>query len=152
MIPVSVLTFLTTQKMKDAQVLLKNKRHSAAIYLMGYALEYALKRKICSTLLFTSGFPEYRHELNGYITTLNSNPPIAANPITFTNVMEIKNHKLDKLLVYSGAEPRIKLAYFNEWSIVKDWNPENRYVRQRITNVKATAFINAANILLSQIV
>jgi hypothetical protein len=152
MVPISVFDYLITQKTNDAIVLLKNRRHVSAVYLMGYALEYTLKKKICATLMFSSGFPEKKHELVAYITALNANPAIATNPITFTDIKEIKNHNLNKLLIYSGAEPRIKRNYLAEWSHVASWNPENRYQRQRISNVKATLFIASSRKLMKQII
>ena len=115
---------------------------------MGYALEYTLKKKICATLMFSGGFPEKKHELLAYIAALNANPAIITNPITFTDIKEIKNHNLNKLLIYSGAEPRIKLNYLTEWSHVALWNPENRYERQRISKVKATQFMASTKALM----
>jgi hypothetical protein len=145
MVSTAVLTYLIGQKKKDAKVLLKNGRHAAAVYLMGYVLEYALKRKICSTLMFTHGFPESGAELHTYITALNANPAIVVNPVTFTDIREIRNHDLNKLLVYSGAELRVKSNFFSDWSNVASWNPENRYVRQHFSKVKAAQFIRSAN-------
>jgi hypothetical protein len=58
MIPVATFQTLITQKTKDAQALLLNNRNASSIYLMGYAVEFALKRKICNTLGFIHGFHE----------------------------------------------------------------------------------------------
>ena len=43
-------------RLKDAEVLLGAKRYDGASYLCGYALEVALKAKICETLKWKS-FP-----------------------------------------------------------------------------------------------
>lgn len=151
MIPIKVLDYLISQRIKDAEVLLKAKRHSTAIYIMGYAVEYVLKKKICSTLSFTSGFPENRIELGHYITALSSSPAFVVSPISFTNINEIKSHDLNKLLVYSGAEPRIKALFLTEWADIAFWDPKQRYVRQRFTTVNARQFVKAAKKIIKEI-
>lgn len=109
--------------MKDAEILSPNKRYQASIYLAGYAVEIALKYKICKTLQFNNGFPENRAELTAYLNQINQNNP---NPLTL-NISEIKHHKLPKLLFYSGAEFRIKNNFQTEWAIINGWDPEHRY-------------------------
>jgi len=61
--PLDNLKYLSAQKVKDAQVLFRHGRNNGAIYLMGYALEFSLKRKIIQTFGFAQGFPEKRSEL-----------------------------------------------------------------------------------------
>ena len=43
-------------RLKDAQVLLRGNRFDGAIYLCGYAIELALKARICQTLKW-GGYP-----------------------------------------------------------------------------------------------
>ena len=49
MMLLETMDYLIAQRSRDALALNKVNRNSAAIYLMGYALELALKRKICNT-------------------------------------------------------------------------------------------------------
>lgn len=83
-----------------------NDRFDGAAYLCGYAVELALKARICITLNW-EGFPQTRSE--------------------FENYSSFKTHKLDVLLVLSGQEQRIKAEQFDEWSAVVPWDPEARY-------------------------
>lgn len=79
--------------------------YDAAHYLCGYAVELALKARICRTLNWTSYPPTSGHEK--YRSLLVHNP--------------------ETLLTFSGVESRIKPALATDWSVVKDWNPEQRY-------------------------
>ena len=81
-------------------------RTDGAGYVCGYAVELALKARICETLNW-AGFPENRHE--------------------FHNFASFRTHKLDVLLALSGQERRIKSDHFSEWSAVVSWDPETRY-------------------------
>jgi hypothetical protein len=72
----------------------------------GYAIEIALKTRICHTLKW-HGFPSTRKE--------------------FLDRRKFKTHSLDLLLTHSGVESKIKTGYLADWSIVKTWNPESRY-------------------------
>lgn len=87
-------------------MLLGANRADGAGYVCGYAVELALKARICETLNWP-GFPENRRE--------------------FENFASFRTHKLDVLLTLSGQERRIKSDYFSEWSAVVSWDPETRY-------------------------
>ena len=93
-------------RLKDAEVLLRAKRFDGASYLCGYAVEVALKAKICETLN-RKGFPSTNSE--------------------FKNYQSFKTHSLDVLLTFSGVEDKIKKRYLAEWSVVAEWDPEARY-------------------------
>ncbi|MBS1789482.1 MAG: HEPN domain-containing protein [Acidobacteria bacterium] len=84
-------------RLKDANVLFNAGRYDGAIYLCGYAVETALKARICSTLKWP-GFPSTRREFEGY--------------------QSFRTHDLEVLLHLSGAEEKIKTKHFVEWSIV----------------------------------
>ena len=150
MINLSVLKYLSSQKRKDAEGLYRLKRNNGAIYLMGYALEFSFKRKVCQTLGFNNGFPESNSELNFYtpqIALFNS----ISTSISLTQLRQIKNHNLDQLLIYSGAQTRITNSYWHEWLIVRCWNPENRYRVQRFTDGKTVKFMQASRLILQEI-
>lgn len=122
MILKNTLRELVDQKLKDADVLIANRRYSAAIYISGYALELALKLNICNIFKFTQGFPEDKVEFGVYQNKLKSQKHLAN---TITKIKDIKNHDLNKLLFYSGVEYQIKLNYLNEWDLVVSWDPGN---------------------------
>jgi HEPN domain-containing protein len=149
MIPVATFQHLITQKTKDAQTLLSNNRNSSAVYVMGYAVEFALKRKICSTLNFFNGFPETRAELAYYISHWNSVG--TPSPIPANQLKEIKNHDLEKLLTYSGAALTIKATLLDEWEAIVNWDPENRYVIQRVSKENAERFIKSAKKIIREL-
>jgi len=147
MIPVPTLKYLIANKVKDARVLLQNKRCPAAIYIAGYAIELALKNKICSTLRFSQGFPETRQELYNYLALINENNP---QPMAL-NLGDIRNHDLNRLLFYSGIELRIKENYFAEWATVSSWNPECRYKKTRVFCKRATVYLKAVVKIIKEI-
>jgi hypothetical protein len=150
MIDLRVLKYLASQKRKDAEVLFRLKRNNGAIYLMGYALEFSFKRKVCQTLGFNNGFPESSSELNLYTLQIAQFNSISST-ISLTQLRQIKNHDLNQLLIYSGAQTRIINSYLNEWLLVRNWSPENRYRIQRFTNEKTTSFMKASRLILKEI-
>lgn len=149
MIPVSTLRYLITQKTKDAGLLFSYNRNASSIYLMGYAVEYALKRKICATLNFFNGFPENNIELKNYLSYWTSTG--TPSPIPFNQIKEIRHHDLEKLLTYSGAEPTIRSLFLDEWEAIAFWNPENRYKIQRVSRGKAEIFIKSAKKIIREL-
>ncbi len=66
MIPKKILRELVNQKLKDAEVLTSNRRYSTAFYIAGYALEIALKLKVCRIFKFAQGFPEDKLDFSKY--------------------------------------------------------------------------------------
>ena len=92
--------------LRDATILLREKRYDGAYYLCGYAVELALKARICRTLRWT-GFAQTRAEFEGR--------------------QSLKTHDLEDLLQFTGVGARVKAKNFAEWSIVLNWNPEKRY-------------------------
>lgn len=93
-------------RLQDAEALISNHRYDGAVYLCGYAVEIALKARICKTLRW-QGFPSTNSE--------------------FQNYRSFQTHNLDVLLHLSGIEVRIKNSYFAEWSVIGNWDPDARY-------------------------
>src|SRR5438552_17828794 len=87
-------------RLKDAEVLLANRRYDSAVYLCGYAIELVLRARICQTLKW-SGFPETAKE--------------------FQPFQSLKTHSLVTLLSLSGQEQRITSSYLPAWSVVAPW-------------------------------
>jgi hypothetical protein len=148
MISKNALRELVAQRLKDADVLADNRRYASAVYMAGYALELALKLKICKIFRFVQGFPENKVEFFEYQNHVKSQLPLAG---TIIQIRDIRNHDLDKLLFYSGVEYQIKLKYLNEWGLAVSWNPEMRYKLQRVLKKEATDKINAMKTLIQHI-
>jgi hypothetical protein len=131
MIPKSELRKLARTRLKDAEVLFSSNRYDGAIYLCGYAIELALKARICRTLNWPE-FPETNAEFQGLQT--------------------FKTHNLDTLLRLSAIETKIKSKTLAEWSIVAAWEPELRYrIAGSATQIKANEMIQATRTLLGAI-
>lgn len=148
MIDKKILRTLIIQKLKDADVLVANNRYSCAIYIAGYALEIALKRKICKIFKFVNGFPENKSEFVLYQNNLKSQPLLAG---AITQIRDIKHHDLNKLLFYSGAEYKVKLTLLKEWTLVVTWNPEMRYSMNKIVKKHAIDNIAAIKIIVASL-
>ena len=111
-------------RIKDSEALFKARRYDGAICLCGYAVEMALKARICKTLRW-DGFPSTNKE--------------------FQDLISFRTHNLDVLLKLSGVEKKITENYFSEWSIVLKWNPETRYKQiGSATNQSARQMIDSA--------
>jgi len=106
MIARSDLTKIARARLRDAEVLYRSRRHDGAVYLCGYAVEIALKARICKTLSW-SGYPSTGGE--------------------FQNYQSFRTHNFDVLLRLSGAEEKVKTTLMTEWSAVAAWDPEARY-------------------------
>jgi len=98
MIKLRTLSYLASQNQKDSTALLNANRNSGAIYLMGYALEFSFKKKISQTPGFITGFPESAQEYNSYRTQIAAFNAIGTG-ISITQLREIKNHDLNKLII-----------------------------------------------------
>jgi hypothetical protein len=124
------LVAIIQARIDDADALHAAGRHDGAIYLCGYAVELALKRRICITLRW-SGFPSTNNE--------------------FKNYQSLNTHTLDILLALSGYERRVKKnpATLAAWSDVGSWDPEARYRPVgSATAADAQRIINSAKMLL----
>lgn len=93
-------------RLKDAQVLCDARRYDGAVYLAGYAVELALKARICTALQWKE-YPFTNREFQDY--------------------KSFKTHTYDVLLKLTGAESRIKARFMTEWSAVAMWEPAVRY-------------------------
>src|SRR5438093_6090533 len=125
MILVAELEHIARARLDDAKVLLTAGRFDGATYLCGYAVEVALKFRICLTL----NWPEF--------------------PSTGGNNRSFQTHELDVLLRLSGQEARIKDNHFALWNAVAVWKVESRYnVVGTAEQPDAATMIHAAEELL----
>jgi hypothetical protein len=120
MISTKELRDISQARLRDAEVLLQAKRFDGAFYLSGYAVELALKARICRTLKWPD-FPATQQEFKG--------------------LQSVKTHDLEVLLKFSGVEARIKTKHLQEWSPVVDWNPEKRYQAIGLSPQRATDMV-----------
>lgn len=131
MIPARELKRIAQARLKDSEVLNRARRYDGAVYLCGYAVETALKARICRTLKWP-GFPSTKAE--------------------FQTLQSFKTHALDVLLSLSGVEVKIKTRFLAEWSYVTRWDPEVRYKPiGTATRNDAVNMINSAKTLLRQL-
>ncbi len=148
MISIKTLRELIDQKLKDAEALINKKRYSTAIYILGYAIEVALKLKICKLLKFSQGFPENKTEFGIYQNNAKTQNLLYG---AIVQLKDIKHHDLNKLLFYSGVEYQIKLNYLAEWNLIVDWNPDMRYKIQKFLKKDALEKANATKLLIQNI-
>jgi HEPN domain-containing protein len=128
MIPRSDLKKIARARLRDAEVLYRSRRYDGAIYLCGYAVEIALKARICKTLSWLE-YPSTGGE--------------------FQNYQSFRTHNLHVLLRLAGVEERIKATLITEWSAVAAWDPETRYKPiGSATRQAAALMIASARILL----
>ena len=128
MIAVAELDAIAVARLDDAKALLAAGRIDGAAYLCGYAVELALKARICRTLNWTE-FPSTGGEFQSY--------------------KSFQTHDLEVLLRLSGQGPRVKRDHFRLWDRVSAWNVEWRYHRTGTTRqFDAAAMVEATVRLL----
>jgi HEPN domain-containing protein len=106
MVSIVELRRIARGRLRDADVLLEAGRYDGAIYLCGYAIETALKARICRTLKWP-GYPDTRREFEGF--------------------QSFRTHDFAALLRLSGIENKIKANHFTAWNTVLKWDPNVRY-------------------------
>jgi hypothetical protein len=147
MISKPVLKELVSIRMKDAKALYEKRRYNAAIYIAGYAIEVALKYKICKILVFSHGFTENKVEFQNY----HSSRSKKLLRQTVKSLQDIKTHDLSKLLFYSGVEYQIKSRLLNELLLTSAWSPELRYEYIIVRKTEASRTLSAVNAILKEI-
>lgn len=127
-IPTSTLRAVAAARLEDARHLLAGARFDGAAYLCGYAVELALKARVCDTLGWT-GFPESSKEFQPY--------------------QSFRTHSLEVLLTLTGQLQNIRTNHLAQWSAVAGWNPESRYKPiGTVSESKAQLMIDSAATLL----
>jgi HEPN domain-containing protein len=127
-ISITELEGIAQARLDDARALLTAERYDGAVYVCGYAVEVALKAKICRVLNWLD-FPQTNGEFKPY--------------------RSFQTHELDVLLRLSGQETRIKNDHFDLWNVVAVWKAESRYNAIGTAGAaQAHAMIEAADKLL----
>src|SRR5207245_9905070 len=97
---------IARSRLGEAKALFKSRHYDGAAYLCGYALELALKARVCRHLKWDV-FPENQAESRWS--------------------QALKTHDLAALLELSGVQNRIKSTYVADWSFIhSNWSPEDR--------------------------
>lgn len=103
--PRKQLQALARLRLREAEALYKAGLYDGSVYLAGYAVELALKARICRLL----GLKNYPLELG----------------------QSFKIHSLEDLKAMAGLTAQIDSAknrvLFDNWSKTAKWNPEQRY-------------------------
>lgn len=129
MIPLVELDKIARARLADAETLFAAGRFDGATYVCGYAVEVALKARICRTLNWPE-FPSTSSEFHAY--------------------RSFQTHDLDVLLRLSGQEPRVKQNHFGLWTTAATWKAESRYnVIGTAQEGESGAMIQAAQALLA---
>jgi HEPN domain-containing protein len=114
---------LAQDRLEDANALLAAGRYHGAVYLSGYALEFALKARICNYL----GWKEFDEK-------------------------SLQKHELEFLLRFTGLE-NSKELFLTQWSIVSEWNPRMRYnTSDEFQEQQARRFVEATEQLIKKII
>lgn len=130
-ITVAELDRIAKARLDDAKALWNAGRYDGASYVCGYAVEVALKARICRLL----NWPEFPNSSS-----------------EFQNYRSFQTHELDVLLRLSGQEERIKKHHFASWNAVSVWKSESRYnIVGTIQQVDAQNMIASAEELLARI-
>ena len=107
MLATADLRAIATTRLDDARALMVAGRYDWAFYTCGYAMECALKARVADALNW-AGFPATAKE--------------------FDRFKSFKTHNLDTLLLLTGVEQRITTNHSTDWTVVTQWNPEQRYL------------------------
>jgi HEPN domain-containing protein len=131
-IPNAELVRIAKTRLGDAKVLLNNGRHDGAGYLCGYAVEVALKYRVCQFRNW-EGQPENAHEDPSYRVLIT--------------------HALDDLLHLANIPRAVRARCFAEWSIIRTWSPTTRYdTIGSVSRGQAERLIQAAERLVKVLV
>lgn len=127
-IPLADLRKTAEARLADARSLCDSGRYDGAIYLCGYAVEMALKVRLCKHLKW----PEFL--------------PAGLDDQLYRSIM---THKFDTLLSLSGREEKLKnSSLWVHWNTVATWEPDMRYKLGNATKAQAEDMIDAARELV----
>lgn len=97
---------LSKERIKESELLFSYRKYDTSAYLCGYAVEFALKYRICKCLKWPT-FPGTNSE--------------------FGELKFLKTHNYETLLQLTGKRDVVKSKFMADWSVVVKWTPENRY-------------------------
>lgn len=121
MITRSDLRKTAREYLQSAELLRASRKYDVAIYLCGYAIEIALKERICRTLKWP-GYPATSGE--------------------FSNFRSFQTHNLEVLLDLSAIEDKVTTTLGGDWFTLAKWTPEQHY------NPRGTKTMNDADTMI----
>jgi hypothetical protein len=122
---------ISAARLLDGKVLYGARRFDGAFYISGYAIELALKARICKTLQW-NGFPDTNKE--------------------FERFSSFRVHDLAVLLKLTGLESIVMTQHVAEWSIVAAWKPQARYAQiGTVGERQANRMLEAIEILVREL-
>lgn len=129
MILLADLRSTSREHLRAATILRRSRAYDSAVYLCGYAVEIALKVRICRTLKW-QGFPESKKEFEGKLS--------------------LKVHDLNALIEFTAVQFRFQhMPLRGAWETVQVWTPDQRYRQGGIrTAAEADDMISATRDLL----
>lgn len=131
MLSILDLEEISAARLLDGKILYGARRFDGAFYISGYAIELALKARICKTLQW-NGFPDTNKE--------------------FERFSSFRVHDLAVLLKLTGQESTVMTNRLAEWSIVAGWRPQARYVRiGSVGERQANRMLEAIEILMREL-
>ena len=145
MLEIGEMRFLVSEKLLDSEILLKNHRTNACVYLAGYAMELALKLKISWIFDLKDGFPESKSEFSRYLQSAHSFSKLDG---VIKEIRQIKNHDLNTLLFFSGSEVGVKRNKLEKWTMVSSWDPSLRYRTEIKGKEEAEYFLRSTKELI----
>jgi hypothetical protein len=127
MIPIADFEQTARERLLDAECLLAGNRFDGAVYLAGYVLEIAFKVRLCKT----HGVLKFPSE---------SKECYAITKPWF-------NHKITTLKDLCALN-----LPMTEWSNVKNWDVEARYIKSNETSQSSSDFLDSVKVLLAIII
>ncbi len=114
---------LTRLRLQEAETLFHAKLYDGAVYLCGYAVEFALKARICKVL------DTFEYPASGKLRAVYA------------------VHDFDQLLLLSGLKNKLNAAHsdvYTNWSCATPWTPELRYEpKGSMSQIKALEILDA---------
>jgi hypothetical protein len=125
---VGELDTLALERLDDAKALAGAGRFAGAHYICGYAIELKIKARICR------------------MQAWSTYPPASAGADLSR---ALKTHKLGVLLLLSGMETTMLTTLYPQWSVVLQWDPEQRYEAAPVAAQDAQTMIAATDTLMA---
>ena len=127
-IPRAELKKIALARIKDAECLFASNRYDGARYLSGYAVELALKARICRHLNWSEFLPP---DLDDGL------------------YRSLMTHKFGLLLSLTGLEQRLKRSVlWSDWNTAARWDPDLRYKMGSAGRLEAEEMIRSTKELV----
>lgn len=144
MIPVADFQHTACERFRDAKCLLDGERFDGAIYMAGYALEIAIKVKLCHSKEMPA-FPDTEDEwkdVNGALKKFDNTWKKTNNAFDKES-KSWKEHLSEELVNRLDESLKNQILANRDWRKIRIWSVDLRYRRGIATTSQATGFINA---------